>query len=191
MTVDLLITLFSVLFAENVLFVSMFGVDELDKLTDDARKMGVFGLLFAASTLVSEIIIALAVYYVLPNPRYTLIIIIPTVAFLVMCGIMLALDRFKPDLYAEAKPFAPIFAVNTASAGIIYGSAADMTGFSDALTSSLLSTVAVLLSFALFISIRERIIKANLPSPMRGIPILLVAAGIVAMILTGFAEMRF
>lgn len=191
MTVDLFITLFSVLFAENALFVSMFGIDELDKLTDDSRKMGVLGLFFAVSTLVSEIIVAFAVCYVLPNPRDTLIIIIPTLSFLVMCGVMLALDKLKPDLYAEIRPLFPMCAVNTASAGVIYGSFADATGFTDALTASFLSTVALVLSFALFISIKERIVKANLPSPMRGVPILLVTAGIVAMILTGFAEMRF
>ena len=191
MTVDLLITLYTVLLAENALFVSMYGADELDKLTDDVRKMGISGLFFFISTLISEIIVVLTARYVLPNPRDTLIIIIPIVTFFVMSGMLLALHRLKPDVYAELKLLAPVFAVNTASAGIIYESVVSTAGLTDALTASLLATVSVILSFALFVSIKERIIKANLPSPMRGIPILLVTAGIIAMILTGFAEMRF
>lgn len=191
MSSDLLITLFTVLFAENALFVSVYGADELDKLTDDKRQMMLLGAFFFASTLISEIIVALTALYVLPNPRDTLIIVIPTVSFFVMCGLLFAVYKFKPSLYSELKRFVPVFGINTTSAGIIYESCVGMTGLTDALSAAVLSAVGAVLSFALFGSITERTVRANLPSPIRGIPVLLISAGLISMVLTGFAEMRF
>lgn len=191
MNLEFLITLFTVLIAENAVFAMLYGTDELERLTDDGRKMLIFGTFFLSSTVISDIIVVLIGCFVLPNPRDTLIIIIPTVSFSVTCGTAFAISKLKPTLYAELKPFVPVFGVNTASAGIIYESAFGVTSFSNAVFAALLSVVGALGAAAIFIGINERIVKSKLPSPMREVPVILVAAGIVAMILTGFSDMRF
>ncbi len=188
---EYLITAFTVLFAENALFASFYGADELDRLTGDGKKMRFSALLFIVSNLITEVFVAIVGCYILPNPRDSFIIIIPTVSFFVMCGVVLAVGRIMPDKYDVAKALSPIFALNTASAGVIYESAVGAESIADAVIAAGISSVAVILSFALFISIKERIISSKLPSPLRGIPILLISAGLIAMILTGFGSMRF
>lgn len=190
MNAELLITLFTVLFAENAVFVFMYGIDELEILTDDRRKMVIFGVFFLLSTLISDIIIIFIETYILPNLRDTLIIIIPMVSFAVVCGMSFTLSKLKPELCSELKPFVPVFGVNTASAGIIYESAVGVTDISDAFLAALLSVVGVFLSALIFVGIKDRIVKETLPRAMKGVPVILLAVGIVAMILTGFAEMR-
>ncbi len=190
MSAELLITLFTVLLAENAVFVFMYGIDELEILTDDRRKMVILGIFFLLSSLISDIIVIFIATYILPNPRDTLIIIIPMVSFAVVCGIAFALSKLKPKLYSELKPFVPVFGVNTASAGIIYESAVGVTDISDAFLATLFSVAGVFLSALIFVGIKDRIVKETLPRAMKGVPVILLAVGIVAMILTGFAEMR-
>ncbi len=188
---DTLTTLFTVLFAENALFVFMYGADELDRLTEDGRKNALLALGFFVSTLITEISVFAIGRFLLPNGKDSFIIIIPIVSFFVMCVLMLLLNRVKPSLCSEIKPLAPVFALNTASAGIIYGAAVSVQSFSDSFTLAFFTTAASVLSFALFASLKERIISARLPSPLKGVPILLITAGLVTMILSGFTSMRF
>ncbi len=187
---EYLITAFTVLFTENALFACFYGMDELDKLTDDKRKMCVSALLLFVITIFTGAISAVLAR-ILPNPRDSVIIIVPIVSSFVLCGILYAAKRLKPELYAELMPLSPAFGINTASAGIVYSSVLASESVTDAIFAVGGATLCVILSYAVFISISGRIIKAKLPSPMKGIPILLVTAGLIAMVISGFSRMRF
>lgn len=107
--------------------------------------------------------------------------------------IEIALKKYMPALYASLGVYLPLITTNCAVLGCAilvtenYGSAS--YGFGEgylyALSCAFGSGVGFLLAIAIFSGVRKRIESSDIPESLKGLPITLVSASLVAMVFIG------
>lgn len=80
----------------------------------------------------------------------------------------------------------PLIALNSAVLGIAVNNAADGYNFIEALVASLGAGLGFLLAMVVFSGVRRRINEQFVPAAFRGLPITLLAAGIISLALYAF-----
>ena len=102
------------------------------------------------------------------------------------------LHKFMPSMYEALGIYLPLITTNCA----VLGSALLVVkrGYESVFYAMLYSFSAglgFLLALVIFAGVRERIRLADVPRSFSGVPIALIAAGLVAMAFSGFSGMRF
>ena len=100
----------------------------------------------------------------------------------------IVLKKFIPPLYKSLGVYLPLITTNCAVLGIAEENIDKSYDFVTSMVSSLGVGLGFLLAMILFAGVRLRIENCPAPKSFRGIPITLVAAAIVAMAFSGFAE---
>ena len=101
------------------------------------------------------------------------------------------LKKYIPALYGALGIYLPLITTNCAVLGItilvLEKSAAD-TGYTflHAMVNALGTGIGYLVAMVLFAGIRERLEDADIPKSLRGLPITLIAASLVALSFVGF-----
>ncbi len=98
----------------------------------------------------------------------------------------IVLKRFIPSLYKSLGVYLPLITTNCAVLGIAEENIDMARGFLTSMSASLGVGLGFLLAMVLFAGVRSRIENCPSPKPVRGLPITLVAASIVAMAFYGF-----
>ena len=103
----------------------------------------------------------------------------------------IVLKRFIPSLYRALGIYLPLITTNCAVLGITLlvleksAASADYT-FLHAIVNALGTGVGYLVAMVLFAGVRGRLEEADIPKSLKGLPITLIAAAIVALSFTGF-----
>lgn len=97
------------------------------------------------------------------------------------------LKKFIPALYKSLGVYLPLITTNCAVLGIANENIDKGYDFLQAMCSSLGVGLGFLLAMVLFAGVRSRIENSPAPKAMKGLPVTLVAAAIVAMAFMGFA----
>ena len=99
----------------------------------------------------------------------------------------IVLKRFIPALHASLGVYLPLITTNCAVLGVALNNVSAGYTFIESMVSSLGVGLGFLLAMVLFAGVRSR--SENCPSPkaLRGLPVTLVAASIVALAFYGFA----
>ena len=103
----------------------------------------------------------------------------------------IVLKRFIPSLYRALGIYLPLITTNCAVLGITLlvleksAASADYT-FLHAIVNALGTGVGYLVAMVLFAGVRGRLEEADSPKSLKGLPITLIAAAIVALSFTGF-----
>lgn len=146
-----------------------------------------------ASAVVFVIAIATLVTYLLYN--YVLVPLhieyMQTVGFiLVIAGLVqmveIILKKVSPALYQALGIFLPLITTNCAVLGLAILSIQKQYSLPEAVVFSVAKAVGFGLALIIFAGIREQIELSNPPKAMRGFPIVLITAGILAMAFIGF-----
>ena len=135
-------------------------------------------------------------------PLYTLVLIplgldyLQTIVFILVIATLvqlteIVLKRYIPTLYRALGIYLPLITTNCAVLGItllvLEKSAADASyTFLHAMVNALGTGVGYLVAMVLFAGIRERLEDADIPKSLKGLPITLIAAAIVALSFVGF-----
>ncbi len=98
----------------------------------------------------------------------------------------IVLKKFIPSLYQSLGVYLPLITTNCAVLGIAEENIDMSRNFLTSMSASLGVGLGFLLSMVLFAGVRSRIENCPSPKPVRGLPITLVAASIVAMAFYGF-----
>ena len=119
------------------------------------------------------------------------IVFILVIAALVQL-VEIVLKRYIPSLYRALGIYLPLITTNCAVLGVtilvLEKNAADPTyTFLSAMVNALGTGVGYLVAMVLFAGVRERLEHADVPKFLRGLPITLIAAAIVALSFLGFA----
>ncbi len=106
--------------------------------------------------------------------------------------IEIILRKFIPSLYNALGIYLPLITTNCAVLGVtmlvIEKGAADPTfGYVQALVNAFGSGIGFLVAMVLFAGVRERLELCDIPKSLRGLPITLVAASLVAVSFLGFS----
>jgi electron transport complex protein RnfA len=115
----------------------------------------------------------------------TIVYILVIAALVQMVEIIL--KKVSPSLYAALGVFLPLITTNCT----ILGVAINVINFNYDLLQSAVYAVSTALGFTLamvlFAGIREQLAITNVPSAMKGTPIALITAGLLAMAFMGFS----
>ena len=102
----------------------------------------------------------------------------------------IALKKYIPSLYSALGIYLPLITTNCAVLGVtmlvIEKSGSDY-GFAHAMVNALGTGIGYLVAMVLFAGVRERLEDADIPEFLKGLPITLVAASLLAVSFNGFA----
>lgn len=156
-----------------------------------------------SAAVIFVMILATAVTY----PIYALLdhfdlAFLETIVFILVIAALvqlveIVLKKYIPALYESLGVFLPLITTNCAVLGVTmlvideyYGATSGMTfgqGYLAAIVAALGTGIGFLVAMVLFSGVRVRLEDSDIPQFMKGLPITLVAAAIVALSFTGFS----
>lgn len=193
---EYLLILISAIFVNNIVLSQFLGICPflgVSKKVETAIGMGTaVTFVLTLSTIVTYL---LQHYLLIPlNLEY-----LQTILFiLVIAGLVqmveIILKKVSPELYQALGVFLPLITTNCCILGvaILVGNGTYNTqGLSPSLLSGVVFAFATAVGFGLalvlFAAMREQLARVNVPAVMKGIPIALLTAGLLAMAFMGFS----
>lgn len=184
-----LAVIFSAILANNIVFAQFLGICPfigVSKRLDSA-----FGMSMAVTFVIA---VATAVTWLLQH--YVLLPLgleyVQTIAFILVIAVLvqmleIIMKKTAPGLYAALGVFLPLITTNCAVLGVALIVAQKNFGFVYSMVYSISTALGFGLAMMLFAGIRTQLDLVDVPESMRGVPIALVTAGILAMAFMGFA----
>ena len=180
------------IFVNNIVFAQFLGICPflgVSKRLSSAVGMGMAVTFVMAIATVGTYLLQMYVLVPLGITFLQTIVFILVIAALVQV-LEIIMKKAMPVLYQALGVFLPLITTNCAVLGVaILVIQKNMT-----LTESLVYAVATALGFTLaliiFAGIREQLALARVPKAMKGTPIALITAGILAMAFMGFAGIK-
>lgn len=187
----ILMIMFTAAFAKNIVFSYQMGFEDSQKNPDTVSLTLKYGAVLAAVMTLSSALSWIVREYILD--RFSLVYL-KTVAYVfIAVAVTLAVSVVlrKTSFYDESEKFFDKICINFAVLGVIFILDKSKLGFADSVIYGLFSSVGFLIASFLFVGIRERLLFSDIPKCFRGIPILLVSAGLVALAFSGFTGLKF
>ena len=100
------------------------------------------------------------------------------------------MKKSAPGLYAALGVFLPLITTNCAVLGVAIIVANKDFGFIYSIVYAIATALGFTLALLLFAGIRSQLELADVPRPMRGVPVALLTAGILAMAFMGFSGIK-
>lgn len=184
-----LAVIFSAILANNIVFAQFLGICPfigVSKRLDSA-----FGMSMAVTFVIA---VATAMTWILQH--YVLLPLgleyVQTIAFILVIAVLvqmleIIMKKTAPGLYAALGVFLPLITTNCAVLGVALIVAQKNFGFVYSMVYSISTALGFGLAMMLFAGIRTQLDLVDVPESMRGVPIALVTAGILAMAFMGFA----
>ena len=101
------------------------------------------------------------------------------------------LKKFIPALYKSLGVYLPLITTNCAVLGAALLNISEGYTFLESVVYGFSAALGFTLAIVLFAGVRERLKYAEPPKPFAGMPLLLIAAGLVAMAFSGFSGVSF
>lgn len=189
---EYLAIIFSAVLVNNIVFAQFLGICPfigVSKNLPSALGMG------AAVTFVMAV--ATAVTWLLQH--YVLmplgLVYIQTIAFILVIAVLvqmleIVMKKTSPGLYTALGVFLPLITTNCAVLGIAIIVAQKDFGFVYSLVYAVATALGFALALTIMAGIRSQLELADVPRPMRGVPVALITAGILAMAFMGFAGIK-
>ncbi len=120
---------------------------------------------------------------------------IQTIAFILVIAALvqmleIILKKIAPALYQALGVFLPLITTNCAVLGVALLVIQKNFNLLESITYAVSTAVGFTLALVIFAGIREQLELVNIPRPMRGVPIALICAGLLAMAFMGFSGMK-
>ena len=136
-------------------------------------------------------------------PLYTFLLVpnglayLQTIVFILVIAALVqlletALRKYMPPLYNALGIYLPLITTNCAVLGVTmlvidkHTASPESFGFVQALVNAFGSGIGFLVAMVLFAGVRERLETCDIPKTLRGLPITLIAASLVAVSFLGF-----
>lgn len=99
----------------------------------------------------------------------------------------MVLKKMSPNLYSALGVFLPLITTNCVVLGVAIANITEGFNLIETVASAIGSSIGFVIAIVLLASIREKLELADVPESFKGIPIALVAIGLMAMAFFGFA----
>lgn len=133
------------------------------------------------------------VYYKLLVPHHlefmNTVVFILVIASLVQM-VEIIIKKVSPGLYQALGIFLPLITTNCAVLGVAIIVAQKDFAFIHSLVYAVATALGFAMALIIFAGIRMRLDLADVPRPMRGVPIALITAGILALAFMGFSGLK-
>lgn len=162
----------------------------VSKKVETAAGMG--GAVVFVITIASLITSTLYNLLLLPNDLEYLntIVFILVIAALVQF-VEMFLKKFMPPLYKSLGVYLPLITTNCAVLGVALLSVQNGDNILEATIRGIGASIGFFLAIVLMAGIREKLETSNIPSAMKGTPIVLITAGLMAIAFCGFGGVGF
>lgn len=184
-----LLIFITAVFVNNIVLSQFLGICPflgVSKKSSTALGMG-FAVMFVmtVSAVVTHI-----VYYQLLIPFN--LVYMQTVTFILVIAslvqmVEIMMKKSAPALYQALGIFLPLITTNCAVLGVALLSVQKNYGLFSAVCFSLANAIGFTLAIVVFAGIRERLEKTNIPEAMKGTPVALITAALLAMAFMGFS----
>lgn len=179
-------------FVENVVLCKFLGICPflgVSKKTDTAVGMGMAVIFVMA---ISSALTYLCQIYILNplNLEY-----LQTIAFILIIAALvqlveMAIQKLSPALYDALGIYLPLITTNCAVLGAAILNIQNGYNFIGSIIYGVSVAAGFTLAIILFSGVRERLESSKIPEFMKGTPIALVSAGLIAMVFLGFQNLK-
>jgi electron transport complex protein RnfA len=173
---------------ENYIFVKFLGICPfvgVSKKTDTALGMGIAVIFTMTVSSALTWLIQKLLLEPLNVEYLQTIIFILVIAALVQL-VEMFLQKAAPALYQSLGIYIPLITTNCAVLGAAIMNVTKGYNFLESIVYGFASGVGFLIAIVMLSFVRERIAYADIPKPFRGIPIVLIAAGLMCISFMGF-----
>ena len=184
---DKLKILFNGIIAENPTFVLMLGMCPTLGTTGSAINGMSMGLATMAVLICSNVVISLIKTFVPSKVRIPAYIVV-IAAFVSV--LQLVMEAYVPSLYATLGFFIPLILVNCIVLGVAITVVHKGMNLGESIVYALATAVGFTMAIAIFAGIREQLAWTSVPKAMRGVPIAMICAGLLAMAFMGFSGIK-
>jgi len=186
---DLLILLVSTSLVSNVVLSQFLGLCPflgVSKKTDTAVGMGV-SVLFVIT--LSSAVTGLIYKFVLV--RFGLEYLNTIVFILVIAALVqfveMFLKKFVPPLYQALGVYLPLITTNCAVLGVALNNVQYQYGILTGIVNGIGTSLGFLVAIVILAGLREKMARNHIPEPFKGMPQVLLTAGLMAIAFCGFA----
>ncbi len=189
MVKDLLVILIASSLVNNVVLSQFLGLCPflgVSKKTNTATGMGV-AVIFVI-TLASAVAGAIYQYILVPLD----ITFLQTIVFILVIAALVQfvemfLKKYMPSLYQSLGVYLPLITTNCAVLGVALTNVQKSYGIVTGIVNGFATAVGFTISIVILAGIREKMTYNDIPESFRGMPIVLVTAGLMAIAFCGFS----
>lgn len=189
MVKELLVILISSSLVNNVVLSQFLGLCPflgVSKKTDTATGMGV-AVIFVI-TLASAVAGAIYKYILMPlDITYLQTIVFILVIAALVQFVEMFLKKFIPSLYQSLGVYLPLITTNCAVLGVALTNVQKNYGIGTGIVNGFATAVGFTVSIVILAGIREKMTYNDIPESFKGMPIVLVTAGLMAIAFCGFS----
>lgn len=186
---EILLIAFAAIITENFIFSRFLGICPflgVSEKPSTAAGMG-FAVMFVMT--VSSALTWLVYKFILVPSGLEYI---KTIAFILIIAalvqiIEMFLKKFVPSLYQALGIYLPLITTNCAVLGAALLNIQNGFNFLESVVFGLSAAIGFTVALLIFAGVRERLRFATPPASFKGIPILLISAGLIAMAFSGFS----
>lgn len=189
MVKDLLVILIASSLVNNVVLSQFLGLCPflgVSKKTNTATGMGV-AVIFVI-TLASAVAGAIYQYILVPlDITYLQTIVFILVIAALVQFVEMFLKKYIPSLYQSLGVYLPLITTNCAVLGVALTNVQKNYGILTGIVNGFATAVGFTISIVILAGIREKMTYNDIPESFRGMPIVLVTAGLMAIAFCGFS----
>lgn len=194
MVKDLILVLITTIFINNVLLSQFLGLCSflgVSKKTETAVGMG--GAVIFVITLSSAITNLIYNFILVKvNLEYMKTIVFIVVIAALVQLVEMILKKYIPSLYKALGVYLPLITTNCAVLGVALTNVqvqytSNLQSFIFSIVSGLGTSIGYLVAILILAGIRERIEHNDIPESFKGMPIVIISAGLMAIAFMGFA----
>ncbi len=177
------------IFVNNIVFAQFLGICPFLGVSKKLSSATGMGAAVTFVMLLATLVTWLLQIYVL-NPlglayMQTIVFILVIAALVQMLEILL--KKIAPALYQALGVLLPLITTNCAVLGVAILVIQKGFNLGESLVYAVATAIGFTLALVIFAGIREKLAITDVPAPMRGVPIALICAGMLALAFMGFA----
>lgn len=164
--------------------------------------LGVSKQMKASASLGAAVIFVLTIASAVASLLYDLVLaplgldFMKTIVFILVIAALVQivemfLKKTSPAIYKALGIFLPLITTNCAVLGVALTNVQNGYNFIECVLSGFGTAVGYTIAIVLLAGIRSRIQEADLPEPLRGAPIVMIAAALMSIAFMGFSGLNF
>ena len=187
----LLLFMVSCVFTENVVFARLLGSDEAVRESRGVGAAAALGLATAAVMALAVLCDGLLYRFALVplHAEYMNLVAFVLVSAALAYAAAAVVGRLRPALADALGDSLPMIAANCAVLGVAALGFREDYGMAEAVLAALFGGLGYALALVLMAGVRERIACSRVPKALRGLPISLISASLIALAFMGFIGM--
>lgn len=184
--------IFSAILVNNIVFSQFLGICPFIGVSKNLESAFGMGMAVTFVMAVATAVTWLLQHYILEPLG---LVYVQTISFILVIAVLvqmleIMMKKVSPSLYAALGVFLPLITTNCAVLGVAIIVAQKNFGFLYSVVYSIATAAGFALALTIFAGIRTQLALADVPRSMRGVPIALIVAGILAMAFMGFSGIK-